>query len=131
MKWSVLRIPLIMITLMIGSSFIGTVYAAENSQSVNAAEPEKVGNSSTHSIMGKAGNGNDENPGEWYTGETPSDVDENAPILLFIAGMNGKAQDWWEDNDMYNTDYEAGYQTSFLQFMIPVGAQVIIWEKGE
>src|SRR5690625_8043847 len=87
-----------MIILLIGFSFIGTVYAAE---------PEKVGNSSTHSIMGKAGNGNDENPGEWYTGETPSDVDENAPILLFIAGMNGKAQDWWEDNDMYNTAYEA------------------------
>lgn len=131
MKWSVLRIPLIMIILMIGSSFIGTVYAAENSESVNAAEPEKVGNSSTHSIMGKAGNGNDENPGEWYTGETPSDVDENDPILLFIAGMNGKAQDWWEDNDMYNTAYEAGYQTSFLQLYDAGGASADMWDNGE
>src|SRR5690625_3526628 len=131
MKWSVLRIPLIMIILMIGSSFIGTVYAAENSESVNAAEPEKVGNSSTHSIMGKAGNGNDENPGEWYTGETPSDVDENDPILLFIAGMNGKAQDWREDNDMYNTAYEAGYQTSFLQLYDAGGASADMWDNGE
>src|SRR5690625_5190035 len=111
-----------MIILLIGFSFIGTVYAAEHSERVHTAEPEKVGNSSTHSIMVKADHGNDENQREWYAGETPSDVDENAHILLFIGGMNGKAQDWWKGNDMYDTAHEAGYQTSVLQLDAGGGA---------
>lgn len=116
---------------MIGSSFSGDVYAGGNSEQAKVAEPERIGESSTHSIMGKADNGNDETPGEWYAGETPSDVDADDPILLFIAGLNGKAQVWWEGNDMYDTAYEAGYQTSFLQLHDAGGDSADMWDNGE
>src|SRR5699024_8275186 len=44
------------------------------------------------SITGKAGNGNDETPGEWYAGDVPENPVPNAPVLLFVPGLNNTAQ---------------------------------------
>ncbi|SEQ15086.1 esterase/lipase family protein [Piscibacillus halophilus] len=83
------------------------------------------------SITGKIGNGNEETPGEWYTGTTPSNLDPNKPILLFVHGLNSTAQTWWEDNDMYQTAYDAGYQTTFLQLHDAGGYNEDMWENGQ
>ncbi|WP_279401318.1 hypothetical protein [Piscibacillus salipiscarius] len=83
------------------------------------------------SIMGKASNGNDETPGEWYIGSTPSNLDPSKPILLFVHGLNSTAQIWWEDNDMYQTAYDAGYQTTFLQLHDAGGYNEDMWDNGQ
>lgn len=67
------------------------------------------------SAMGKAGNGNEETPGAWYIGQTPENLQPDTPVLLFVPGLNSVAQVFWEDNDMYQTAYQAGYQTAFVQ----------------
>lgn len=54
-----------------------------------------------------------------YYGATPSES-EALPVLVFVHGFGGLAQDWWEFtkfhgmNDMYVTAYEAGYRTAFV-----------------
>ncbi|UJL45652.1 hypothetical protein KFZ58_14820 [Virgibacillus sp. NKC19-16] len=83
------------------------------------------------SVMGKGSNGNEETPGEWYAGETPPDLQDDAPILLFVPGLNNVAQVFWEDNDMYQTAYDAGYQTAFVQLHDAGGASADMWNNGE
>ncbi|TCT26503.1 PGAP1-like protein [Melghiribacillus thermohalophilus] len=83
------------------------------------------------SIAGKVGNDNDETPGEWYIGEQPTNPKENAPVLLFVQGLNSTAQVWWEDNDMYQTAVNAGYQTAFLQLYDAGGASADMWDNGQ
>lgn len=80
--------------------------------------------------MGKVGNGNEETPGEWYIGETPDNLVPDSPVLLFVPGLNNTAQIFWEDNDMYQTAYNAGYQTAFIQLYDAGGESANMWDNG-
>ncbi|MGN4128168.1 esterase/lipase family protein [Lysinibacillus sphaericus] len=66
-------------------------------------------------------------PGEWFLGDTPSNVDPNKPPIVFVQGKNGNATSWYGNteyhglNDMYTKAYEAGYQTVFLQLYDAAG----------
>ncbi|TYR78814.1 hypothetical protein FZC66_17440 [Priestia megaterium] len=53
-------------------------------------------------------------PGQWHVGDTPSYVDPAKPPIVFIHGFNSSSKTWWEENDMYQTAYENGYQTAFV-----------------
>jgi hypothetical protein len=103
--------------------------AADNA--TDPPQPVQVGESETISITGKAGNGNEETPGEWYAGDTPSQPVANAPVLLFVPGLNNVAQVFWEDNDMYETALNAGYQTAFIQMHDAGGTSADMWDNGE
>lgn len=54
-----------------------------------------------------------------YYGATPPGG-EQAPVLVFVHGLSGLAQDWWTapttagQNDMYAQAYAAGYRTAFV-----------------
>lgn len=93
--------------------------------------PIPVSQPETPKLSGEIGNGNDETPGEWYIGDTPSNMNDDSPVLLFVHGLNSKAQVWWEDNDMYETAYEAGYQTTFVQLHDAGGESADMWRNGE
>ncbi|WP_249870454.1 esterase/lipase family protein [Oceanobacillus saliphilus] len=86
--------------------------------------------SSSSSTMGKAGNGNEETPGTWYVGATPGNLLPDAPVLLFVPGLNNVAQLFWENNDMYQTAYHAGYQTAFVQLYDAGGESANMWNNG-
>lgn len=81
-------------------------------------------------LFGKGSNGNSEIPGEWYAGETPDNILPNSPVLLFVPGLNSKAQIWWEENDMYNTAFQAGYETAFVQLHDAGGESANMWNNG-
>ncbi|WP_160141779.1 esterase/lipase family protein [Salicibibacter halophilus] len=68
----------------------------------------------------------DAGPGTWYEGETPENVSEDDPVLLFVHGLDSSADTWFEDNDMYETAYEDGYQTAFID-LYPVEDN---WDNG-
>lgn len=80
--------------------------------------------------LGKVGNGNSEIPGQWYKGDTPTNLKADTPVLVFVPGLNNTAQIWWEDNDMYQTAYDAGYQTAFVQLHDAGGASADMWDNG-
>src|SRR5699024_8851754 len=54
-----------------------------------------------------------------------------SPVLLFVPGLNNTAQIFWEDNDMYETALEAGYQTAFIQLNDAGGESADMWDNGE
>ncbi|RLL46994.1 hypothetical protein D8M04_07310 [Oceanobacillus piezotolerans] len=83
------------------------------------------------STMGKVDNGNEETPGEWYAGETPGNLNPHAPVLLFVPGLNSTAQVFWENNDLYQTAYNAGYQTAFVQLYDAGGQNADMWNNGQ
>ncbi|TCP31298.1 PGAP1-like protein [Scopulibacillus darangshiensis] len=82
-------------------------------------------------ITGVVGNGNDETPGEWYAGATPANLRADAPVLLFVQGLNSTADVWWEDNNMYDTAYNQGYQTAFVQLYDAGGTSASMWKNGQ
>ncbi|MFD1173542.1 esterase/lipase family protein [Oceanobacillus picturae] len=94
-------------------------------------DPVLVEEDPAYSLNGKASNGNDETPGEWYAGDTPTNLIADAPVLLFVPGLNNAAQIFWEDNDMYQTALEAGYQTAFIQLHDAGGASADMWDNGQ
>lgn len=94
-------------------------------------DPTPVNPEGASGTTGKGGNDNDEIPGEWYAGETPENLRTDAPVLLFVPGLNNIAQIFWEDNDMYETAYEAGYQTAFVQLHDAGGESADMWDNGE
>ncbi|MGY0692376.1 esterase/lipase family protein [Virgibacillus sp. FSP13] len=101
-------------------------------QKTQASEPALIGEQKgDFTLTGKASNGNNETPGEWYAGETPPNLIPDAPVLLFVPGLNSVAQVFWEDNDMYQTAYDAGYQTAFIQLHDAGGASADMWDNGE
>ncbi|TGB02924.1 lipase family alpha/beta hydrolase [Halobacillus salinus] len=53
-------------------------------------------------------------PGLWYLGETPASVATSKHPILFVHGLNSASNTWWENNDMYNTAFQNGYETSFI-----------------
>ncbi|MBC5637746.1 hypothetical protein H8S33_13095 [Ornithinibacillus sp. BX22] len=104
---------------------------AKTSQPTEISDPTPHNQSELNfSITGKANNGNTETPGEWYSGETPPNLDPNNPVLLFVPGLNNVAQIFWTDNDMYQTAYDAGYQTAFIQLYDAGGASADMWDNG-
>ncbi|SES93990.1 hypothetical protein SAMN05216389_103262 [Oceanobacillus limi] len=110
---------------------IGMVHpVAAKTDDSKMEEPQLVGESKENAMMGKVDNGNNETPGEWYAGSTPSNPVPNAPVLLFVPGLNNVAQIFWEDNDMYQTALNAGYQTAFVQLYDAGGASADMWDNG-
>ncbi|MFC0302211.1 esterase/lipase family protein [Virgibacillus soli] len=88
--------------------------------------------SQDNTLLGKVGNGNDETPGEWTLGETPPHLKQEAPILLFVPGLNNVAQIWWEvENSMAEAVYDAGYQAAFIQLHDAGGASADMWDNGQ
>lgn len=84
------------------------------------------------STSGKVGNGNDETPGEWTIYDTPPNLQEDKPILLFVPGLNNVAQIFWNvDNSMAEAAYDAGYQAVFIQLNDAGGASADMWDNGE
>ncbi|WP_421380648.1 esterase/lipase family protein [Bacillus salacetis] len=53
-------------------------------------------------------------PGQWYSGDAPGYIDPNKPVLVFVHGINSSSKTWWENNNMYQTAYNNGYQTAFI-----------------
>lgn len=104
---------------------------AGNVRAEKAEIPDPVPAGDMVSISGKVGNDNNETPGEWYIGAEPSNPKANAPVLLFVQGLNSTAQVWWEDNDMYQKAVEAGYQTAFVQLYDAGGASADMWDNGQ
>src|SRR5699024_2118798 len=51
--------------------------------------------------------------------------------LLFVPGLNNVAQVFYEDNDMYETAFDAGYQTAFIQLHDAGGESADMWDNGE
>ncbi|MGM8214955.1 esterase/lipase family protein [Bacillaceae bacterium W0354] len=81
---------------------------------------------------GKVGNGNSETPGEWIIGDTPPNLKEDAPILLFVPGLNNVAQIFWDvDHSMHQAAYNAGYQTVFIQLHDAGGESADMWDNGQ
>ncbi|MGG3622235.1 hypothetical protein ABES25_01475 [Bacillus gobiensis] len=53
-------------------------------------------------------------PGQWYVGATPANVAPSNHPVLFVHGLNSSSDTWHLDNDMYNTAYQNGYETAFI-----------------
>lgn len=77
-------------------------------------------------------------PGTWFLGATPPNADPSKPPIVFVQGMNGKAQDWFEStvyhgtNDMYETAYNNGYRTVFVQLYDAAGnGAANQWNNGQ
>ncbi|WP_164214536.1 hypothetical protein [Virgibacillus sp. YIM 98842] len=115
---------------MFALGMIFPVHAAADN-TADPLMPVQVGEPDPISISGKVDNGNEETPGEWYAGDVPSQPVPNAPVLLFVPGLNNVAQVFWEDNDMYETALNAGYQTAFVQMHDAGGASADMWDNGE
>ncbi len=61
------------------------------------------------------GNPSDLPIGWWFEGNTPTIIDPNKPILLFVHGLNGDYSTWTSgSNSMYNKALSQGYQTTFI-----------------
>ncbi|SEM90940.1 esterase/lipase family protein [Lihuaxuella thermophila] len=80
---------------------------------------------------------NDTTPGSWFLGATPPNYDPNKPPIVFVQGMNGRAQDWWDEtmyhglNDMYEKAYSHGYRTAFVQLYDAAGqGSASQWDNG-
>ena len=69
-------------------------------------------------------------PGTWYVGATPDNVNPSAPVLLFVQGLNSTAETWWDNNDMYALAYQNGYQTAFIQLYDAGGSAHSMWDNG-
>ncbi|MBB6452689.1 triacylglycerol lipase [Salirhabdus euzebyi] len=53
-------------------------------------------------------------PGQWYVGDEPSYISTDKHPILFVHGLNSSSNTWWNENDMYATAYNNGYETSFI-----------------
>ncbi|HDR3658631.1 TPA: hypothetical protein QCO67_005186 [Bacillus cereus] len=77
-------------------------------------------------------------PGDWFVGATPAQVDPTKSPIVFVQGKNGKAKDWYGEtyyhgkNTMYDLAYDAGYQTAFVQLYDAAGTgSVSPWTNGQ
>jgi triacylglycerol esterase/lipase EstA (alpha/beta hydrolase family) len=75
--------------------------------------------------------GADGTPGTWYVGATPDHLDPNAPVILFVQGLNSSARTWFDNNDMYVTAYNAGFQTAFVELFDAGGTSEDMWDNGQ
>ncbi|MDX8343613.1 hypothetical protein [Rossellomorea sp. YZS02] len=53
-------------------------------------------------------------PGQWYVGTSPSYVAPAKQPILFVHGLNSSSNTWWNENNMYETAYQNGYETAFI-----------------
>src|SRR5438874_660579 len=53
-------------------------------------------------------------PNLFYGAVNPVTSTFQTPVLVFIPGLGGRAQDWFEGNDMYGWCYTFGYRTAFI-----------------
>ncbi|TMU87592.1 hypothetical protein FGG79_05580 [Bacillus sp. BHET2] len=53
-------------------------------------------------------------PGQWYVGTTPSYVAPSKHPILYVHGLNSSSNTWWNENNMYETAYQNGYETAFV-----------------
>ncbi len=80
---------------------------------------------------------NDTTPGTWFLGASPPDADLNNPPIVFVQGLNSQAQSWWSEtvyhgmNDMYQTAYNRGYRTAFVQLHDAGGNPSSPWDNGK
>lgn len=80
--------------------------------------------------------GNSTTPGTWFAGATPANADQSKPPIVFVQGLHGSAQSWWEEtsyhgvNDMYETAYNSGYRTAFVQLYDAGGEAANPWDNG-
>lgn len=76
--------------------------------------------------------------GSIYIGAIPPGSGSK-PVLVFVAGKGGRAQDWWENttfhghNDMYDYAYSYGYRTAFVSLWDANGQGWggSMWENGQ
>jgi len=71
-----------------------------------------------------------------YYGAIPAQKPDG-PVLVFVHGYGGVANDWWtktpdnELNDMYQSAYQAGYRTAFVNLGGPDGSETgSMWDNG-
>ncbi len=89
--------------------------------------PKRVGEE-----MGKAAV-----PGTWYLGDTPPNVDDSKPPIVFVQGLRGSAESWWGEtsyhgpNDMYAKAYDNGYRTAFVELYDSGGEGASMWDNGQ
>lgn len=121
-----------MMTMLIFGLAFPFSASAETDLTKSIPAPEPITKSEPNfTTTGKANNGNTETPGEIFYGTTPPNLNPTAPVLLFVPGLNNVAQVFWEDNDMYQTAYNAGYQTAFIQLYDAGGASADMWNNGQ
>jgi triacylglycerol esterase/lipase EstA (alpha/beta hydrolase family) len=65
-------------------------------------------------------------PGQWYIGTTPQNVAPSKQPILFVHGLNSSSNTWWSDNNMYDTAYQNGYETAFID-LFPTKN---MWDNG-
>jgi triacylglycerol esterase/lipase EstA (alpha/beta hydrolase family) len=65
-------------------------------------------------------------PGQWYVGTTPSYVAPSKHPVLFVHGLNSSSNTWWNENNMYDTAYQNGYETAFID-LYPTKT---MWDNG-
>jgi triacylglycerol esterase/lipase EstA (alpha/beta hydrolase family) len=65
-------------------------------------------------------------PGQWYVGTTPSNSAPSKYPVLFVHGLNSSSNTWWNENDMYDTAYQNGYETAFID-LYPTKT---MWDNG-
>ncbi|MCL6581066.1 MAG: alpha/beta hydrolase [Firmicutes bacterium] len=76
------------------------------------------------------------NAGDWLIGATPPNYDPSKPVIVFVQGLHGSAQNWWGPtvyhgtNDMYAYAYNYGYRTAFVQFRDADGNAGSMWLNG-
>lgn len=69
-------------------------------------------------------------PNTWEAGDTPANLNPNAPVLVFVHGLNGSGSTWYGSNDMYSVAYNAGYQTAFVNLSDVGGEPQNMWVNG-
>lgn len=76
-------------------------------------------------------------PGAIYYGTIPPGGGTNKPVLVFVHGNHGQAQDWWNNtryygrNDMYDYAYNYGYRTAFVDMLDSNGTGASMWTNGQ
>ncbi|CDQ18538.1 triacylglycerol lipase [Halobacillus karajensis] len=78
------------------------------------------------SLAGSIKDGSSGEPGEWYVGDIPSNGSSSKHPILFVHGLNSSSETWYENNDMYETAYQNGYETAFID--LHPGKDM--WENG-
>ena len=70
-------------------------------------------------------------PGTWSPGATPANLNAKLPVILFVQGLGGNAGSWYDTNDMYQTAYNNGYQTAFIELNDSGGTPKSMWDNGQ
>ncbi|RWZ58635.1 hypothetical protein EQV77_06620 [Halobacillus fulvus] len=76
---------------------------------------------------GSIKDGSSGTPGQWYYGETPGSVLDSKYPILFVHGLNSSSDTWYNNNDMYATAFQNGYETSFID----LNSDKSMWANGQ